>query len=157
GVRAMLTDMSASPLALRRHGPADGLPLVLLHAFPLDSRMWDDVAGHLTGMPVLTLDAPASGSSAPAVGQPTLEAYADAVAATLAEVGVDRAVVAGLSMGGYTALALAERHPALLAGIGLLDTKSTADDRQARDGRLATAERAEEVGAEVVAGMVGAL
>ena len=59
---------------------------------------------------------------------PSLEAAADAVAATLARHGVTRAVVAGLSMGGYVALALVERHPELVAGLALVDTKSTPDD-----------------------------
>ncbi|HEY5518523.1 MAG TPA: alpha/beta hydrolase, partial [Cellulomonas sp.] len=50
--------------------------------------------------------------------------------------GVERAVVAGLSMGGYVGMALVERHPELVAGLGLLDTKSTADDDAARANRL---------------------
>ncbi|MPV49934.1 alpha/beta fold hydrolase [Pseudactinotalea sp. HY160] len=149
--------MSTPPLALRRHGPAGGLPLVLLHAFPLDSRIWDDALPHLRSVPVVTLDAPGFGGSAPLPGEPSLEAYADAVHSTLTGAGIGRAVVAGLSMGGYTALALAERHPGLLAGIGLLDTKAEADSEQARAGRLAVAGRAEEVGAEAVLGMVETL
>jgi len=61
---------------------------------------------------------------------------ADGVAAALTGAGVRRAVVAGLSMGGYVALALAERHPELVAALGLVDTKSTADDDEARANRL---------------------
>ena len=57
--------MSTGPLALHRHGPAEGLPLVLLHAFPVDSRMWDGVIAHLVDLPVITLDAPGFGDSPP--------------------------------------------------------------------------------------------
>ncbi len=155
--------MSTGPLALHRHGPAEGLPLVLLHAFPVDSRMWDGVIAHLVDLPVITLDAPGFGDSPPpddvavALGRapgPSLETYADAVAQTLRGVGVERAVVAGLSMGGYAALALAERHRSLLAAIGLLDTKAEVDSEDARTGRLRVAEDAEHRGAEAVAGMV---
>ncbi|QTE28735.1 alpha/beta fold hydrolase [Pengzhenrongella sicca] len=129
-----------------RTGPAGPVPLALLHGFPLDHRMWDDVAALLPGdRTVLAPDLPGLGDSpsgddvagalaAPA--EPSIDAAADAVAATLRAAGVERAVVAGLSMGGYVAMALAERHPALVAGLGLLDTKSTTDDDAARAGRL---------------------
>ncbi|WP_413452332.1 alpha/beta hydrolase [Georgenia phoenicis] len=155
--------MSTGPLALHRHGPASGLPLVLLHGFPLDSRMWDDVVARLDDVPVLTLDAPGFGASpapddvAAAVSRepgPSLETYADAIAATLRWEGVERAVVAGLSMGGYVTLALAERHRGLLAAVGLLDTRADADSAEARDKRLRTAEEAGRSGADAVAGMV---
>src|SRR5690625_4507026 len=155
--------MSTGPLALHRHGPPEGLPLVLLHAFPVDSRMWDGVIAHLADLPVITLDAPGFAVSPPpddvavALGRapgPSLESYAVAVAQTLRGVGVERAVVAGLSMGGYAALALAERHRSLLAAIGLLDTKGEVDPEDARTGRLRVAEDAEHRGAEAVAGMV---
>lgn len=155
--------MSTGPLALHRHGPTGGLPLVLLHAFPVDSRMWDDVIAHLGDVPLITLDAPGFGDSPPpddvaaAVGRapgPSLETYADAVAQTLRGEGIERAVVAGLSMGGYAALALAERHRGLLAAIGLLDTKAEVDPEDARAGRLRVAEEAEHSGAEAVAAMV---
>lgn len=128
--------------------PGTGLPLVLLHAFPLDSRMWADVAAALpAGVPVLAVDLPGLGAAqgVPLPG-PALEASADAVAAALAQDGQHRAVVAGLSMGGYVALALLERHPDLVAGLGLLDTKATADADDARAHRLRVAAAVEESG-----------
>src|SRR5699024_8809125 len=119
-----------------RYGPeADDVPpLVLLHAFPLDARMWASTISVLPEVPVLTLDAPGFGGSAPLEGG--LEEAADAVTGTLAAAGVRRSVVAGLSMGGYTLLALAERHPGLLTGVGLLDTKASVDPPQGRANRL---------------------
>lgn len=159
--------MTTTPLALHHHGPSEGLPLVLLHGFPLDARMWDDVlAAFDERVRVIAVDAPGFGASpsyeqvAAAVGrsaEPALETYADAVAQSLRHIGVSRAVVAGLSMGGYTAMALAERHRGLLAGIALLDTKAEADGAEARAGRLAVAARAEEQGSAAVAGMVDAV
>jgi pimeloyl-ACP methyl ester carboxylesterase len=47
-------------------------------------------------------------------------------------------------MGGYVALALLERHPDLVAGLGLVDTKSTADTDEARANRLRIADAAED-------------
>ncbi|MEE6280633.1 alpha/beta fold hydrolase [Georgenia sunbinii] len=157
--------MATTALALHHHGPRTGLPLVLLHGFPLDSRMWDGVLAELAGdIRVIAVDAPGFGDSplpgdvAAAVDrpdEPSLETFADAVAQSLAAVEVRRAVVAGLSMGGYAALALAERHRGLIAGIALLDTKATGDDDDARAGRLRVAQDAEERGSAAVTGMVG--
>ncbi|MBC7290884.1 MAG: alpha/beta hydrolase [Actinotalea sp.] len=138
----MTTDGMLRLHTLRRGAPGR-LPLVLLHGFPLDHRMWLDVTDLLPGDPtVLAPDLPGFGTSptgqdvaerlgAPA-DEPSVDVMADAVAAALRAVGVDRAVVAGLSMGGYVAMALLERHPGLVAGLGLVDTKSTADDDAAR-------------------------
>jgi len=124
-----------------RAGPRDLLPVVLLHAFPLDSRMWDDVAPLVPGArTLLAVDLPGLGSSAgPGTSAPSLDDAADAVAQTLVAVGLTRAVVVGLSMGGYVALALLDRHPGLIAGLGLLDTRSTADDDDTRANRLRVA------------------
>ncbi|PVU83665.1 alpha/beta hydrolase [Cellulomonas sp. WB94] len=131
-----------------RTGPSDLLPLVLLHAFPLDSRMWDDMAPLVAGArTVLAVDLPGLGRSAGlGTSAPSLDDAADAVAQTLTAVGLERAIVVGLSMGGYVALALLDRHPALVAGLGLLDTRSTADDDAARANRLRVAAELESSG-----------
>jgi pimeloyl-ACP methyl ester carboxylesterase len=131
-----------------RTGRDDLLPVVLLHAFPLDSRMWDDVAPLVPGpRNVLAVDLPGLGGSAgPWPSAPSLDDAADAVAQTLAAVDITRAIVVGLSMGGYVALALLDRHPGLIAGLGLLDTRSTADDDAARANRLRMAGELESSG-----------
>jgi pimeloyl-ACP methyl ester carboxylesterase len=132
-----------------RRGRAGSLPLVLLHGFPLDHRMWLDVTALLAGDPtVLVPDLPGFGASpvgedvARVVGGegPSIDVMADGVAATLRAAGIDGSVVAGLSMGGYVAMALVERHPDLVVGLGLLDTKSTADSDEARANRLRVAD-----------------
>jgi pimeloyl-ACP methyl ester carboxylesterase len=119
-----------TPTTLRT---GDGTPLVLLHAFPLDSRMWRPAAALVPdGRPVLAADLLGSRTRADALpDEPSLEAAADDVAAGLRAAGIERAVVAGLSMGGYVALALLERHPGLVAGLGIVDSKATADAPEA--------------------------
>ena len=125
----------------------DGLPLVLLHGFPLDHRMWDAVAAALPGgRAVHAVDLPGTPGRADALPEPALEASADDVATTLRAAGIDRAVVAGLSMGGYVALALLESHPGLVAGLALVDTKSTADTPEAHANRLRIAAEVEATG-----------
>lgn len=133
-------------------------PIVLLHAFPLDHRMWQDVTAGLartSGAPVLVPDLPATDGPLP---EPSLETAADEVAAAVRAAGLDRAVVAGLSMGGYVALALLERHPGLVAGLALVDTKSTADAPEAAERRLAVADEVERTGTvDPVRGMLEVL
>lgn len=164
----MTTDGMLALHTLRR-GEARTVPLVLLHGFPLDHRMWLDVTDLVAGdRTVLAPDLPGFGSSptgpdvADAVGADpsvaSVDVMADGVAATLRAAGVDRAVVAGLSMGGYVAMALVERHPDLVVGLGLVDTKSTADDEAARAKRLTIAETVlAEMRVDAVLGMRTAL
>ncbi|GIG30232.1 alpha/beta fold hydrolase [Cellulomonas marina] len=142
----------AGPAPATSAGPGDpdgGPALLLLHAFPLDHRMWTDVAPRVHGAGrVLAVDLPEAGTEAAAApaGPPSLEAAADGIAAAVRAAGVDRVVVAGLSMGGYVALALLERHADLVAGLALVDTKAAADTGAARAKRLRVAEEAERTG-----------
>jgi len=132
-------------------------PIVLLHAFPLDHRMWHDVAAGLAGTrDVLTPDLPvAAGDPLP---EPSLDAAADHVAAAVRAATDGPVVVAGLSMGGYVALALLERHPGLVAGLALVDTRSTADDAEAAARRLEVAAAVEQAGSvDPVRGSVATL
>jgi len=151
-------------LHVLRRGTPGAVPLVLLHGFPLDHRMWLDVTDLLAGDPtVLAPDLPGFGTSPSGPGvsatvEPSISTMADAVAATLRRAGVGRAVVGGLSMGGYVAMALADRHPELVAGLALLDTRSTADEEDARANRLAVAATVvTELSVEPVLGMRTAL
>ncbi|QWC17040.1 alpha/beta hydrolase [Cellulomonas dongxiuzhuiae] len=120
-------------------------PIVLLHAFPLDHRMWDEVAAGLARThEVLAPDLPvALGEPLP---EPALEHAADAVAGAIRATGPGPAVVVGLSMGGYVALALLERHPELVAALALVDTKSTADTPEAAAKRRQVADAVQEAG-----------
>jgi pimeloyl-ACP methyl ester carboxylesterase len=128
-----------------------GLPVVLLHAFPFDRQMWALQLGPLSeaGYRVLAPDFPEFGGSTPASDAFTIENAADIVAEFLEALKIDRAVVGGLSMGGYVAMAFARRHPRRLVGLILADTKAPADDAAARENRdrMITAVRATGVAA----------
>ena len=113
----------------RGQGPA----LVLLHAFPLSRALWDKVVPRIDGWRVITPDLPGFGASTTPV--PTIDAMADAVASMLDRCGVQTAVVGGCSMGGYVALAFAERYPQRVAGLVLADTKASADPEDVRQHR----------------------
>ncbi len=123
-------------------GGGGGLPLVLLHAFPFDGRMWEPQASALgAARSVLVPDLLGFGGTPLPDGPVGLDRQADAVAGYLEREGIGRAAVCGLSMGGYVALALAERHPGRIASLVLADTRATADSEATRANRTATAER----------------
>ncbi len=86
-----------------------GEPLVLLHTLGTDRRMWDPVVDRLAAeRDVIAVDLPGFGESAPLAGEHVApEALADAVAAFVAGLGVERPHVAGNSLGGWIALELA--------------------------------------------------
>jgi 3-oxoadipate enol-lactonase len=123
-----------------------GRSLVLVHAFPFDGRMWRATAEALASQRrVIVPDLCGFGASDLGPGVHSIANMADDVAGLLDHLGVDRAAVGGLSMGGYVSLAFAARHRARLERLILADTRATADSAQARAGRadaLALVERA---------------
>ena len=138
-----------------------GDPVVLLHAFPMDSELWRAQRRSLAaaGYRVLSPDLPGFGGSAVSTEDPpSLDAMADEVAALLEARGIDTAVIGGLSMGGYVAMAMLRRHPERIRALILADTKAGADTEEAVRNRLAMAEKVQDSGSsEVAAGLVANL
>lgn len=124
----------------RDPGEAGRIPVVLLHAFPVGPAMWQDLSALLPG-DVLVAHLPGFGQTpTPTDAEPSLDYVAHRVAATLDEHEIERAVLVGLSMGGYVALAFCELFAERVAALGLLDTRTTADTEEARTGRLSAAQ-----------------
>jgi 3-oxoadipate enol-lactonase len=121
--------------------------LLLLHAFPLDASMWEpQTEGLIEAARIVAPNLPGFGG-APLAGEVmTMEAAADLAARSLREAGVERAVVCGLSMGGYVALAFWRRHRAMAAGLVLANTRAGPDDEAGKDRRRQVAGRLREEG-----------
>ncbi len=145
-------------LAWQEAGQGDP-PVLFIHGYPLDRALW---AAQLDGLRHHRLLAPdLRGFGDSVVGNPpavSIDAHADDLAALLERLAIPRAVVVGLSMGGYVALAMAERHRDRLAGLVLIDTRAGADDATGRAGRDAAIATIREGRArEVVRGLAGRL
>jgi 3-oxoadipate enol-lactonase len=112
-----------------------GLPCVLLHAFPFDRRLLSAVATRLGARArILVPDLRGFGDSE--LGGPySIADLADDVAQLLDQLGVERAVVGGISLGGYVSLAFAAQHRRRLLGLVLADTRAAADSPEARAAR----------------------
>ncbi|GGM35491.1 alpha/beta hydrolase [Longimycelium tulufanense] len=126
----------------------DNPPLVLLHAFPVDSRMWTAAGDPLAErFRVITPDQRGLGATpldeGGRVPPPDLSVVARDVIGLLDELELDRVVLGGLSMGGYVAMALLAAAPHRVAGLVLADTRAAADGPEQRATRQAVAERAE--------------
>ncbi len=123
----------------------DGVPLLLIHGFPLHRGMF---APQLEGLAdlakVITFDVPGVGESEP--GPVSMDAIADLAAVVLTELGIEKALVGGVSMGGYASFAFARRHADRLLGLILADTRAAADSEAARAGRRAMARMVQEEG-----------
>ncbi len=134
--------LQGAALQLYARDIGQGTPLVLLHAFPLSSAMWLAQRERLASrFRVITPDLRGFGGSVLGDGEPSVETMADDVAALLKSKNIARAVVGGVSMGGYVAIALCRRHPDRVRGLILADTKATADADAARANRLRIADR----------------
>ena len=137
-----------------------GLPVVFIHGFPHNRTMWaPQLGGLLTRARCIAPDLRGFGESE-IRGPYTMDAYADDVIAVLDALQIDRAVIAGLSMGGYVAFAIWRRHRERVRALILADTRPGPDSDEAREKRrdLIALVRARGSGAVAdaqIAGMVG--
>jgi pimeloyl-ACP methyl ester carboxylesterase len=128
------------------------VPLLLVHGFPFEHTMWFSTIASLgSNAKVFAPDLPGFGKN-PALTQqdPSLEALADFLVRFMDDNQLEKAVVAGMSMGGYVALAFAEYHPARLSGIGLISSQSAADSDETRKGRFETIKKIRKDGPPVI-------
>ncbi len=141
---------SGKNLACERHGR--GVPLMLVHGFPLDRTIWHPLLPHLAGaFDVVLPDLPGFGASPDPAPSPTVEAYAAALAGLLDELGLGQVCLAGHSMGGYVCLAFARLFPQRLLGLGLVASQALDDSPERKAGRYQTAAQVQEQGVRVVA------
>jgi 3-oxoadipate enol-lactonase len=116
--------------------------LLLLHAWPIDARMWERQLAAVPGdLPVAAPHLPGFGDSEASGDVMTMRAAAERALAAMGERGIDRAVVCGLSMGGYVAFEVWRRARARVAGLVLANTRAVADAPEAAAARRALAER----------------
>lgn len=113
-----------------------GDPLVLIHGFPNDSTAWDTVVPQLAAHYRLILpDLPGAGKSPLPETELTMAFMAGAIKEVLDQEGISRAVLAGHSMGGYTAMQFAALYPGMIRGISLVHSLASADADEKKENR----------------------
>jgi pimeloyl-ACP methyl ester carboxylesterase len=144
--------LNGTELHYRDAGSGNKDILLLLHAFPLNSGMWQRQIAALEGRwRVVAPDYRGLGHSTPRGEASTMQVLAEDVRALLEHLRIERAAVAGLSMGGYLSLELYRQVPSMFRGLALCDTKAGADTEEGKAGREKFAQSALEKGLEWVA------
>lgn len=116
--------------------PQNGLPLVLLHGFCETHAIWEQIQQALaSNLYTLAPDLPGFGRSPLPAGPLSLPLIADTLYHSLREKGIEKCILLGHSMGGYVSLALLEKYPHMLAGIGLMNSTAYADSEEKRRSR----------------------
>jgi pimeloyl-ACP methyl ester carboxylesterase len=121
------------------------MTILWIHGFPLSSAIFEKQRA-IAGVEHITPDLPGFGSAPALQGEPTMDDYARAAIGELDRRGIEKAVLAGFSMGGYVAFAALRIAPERFTGLILVDTKETADTEEARKGRFETIEKVKKEG-----------
>ena len=131
------------------NGPDD--PLVLLHAFPLNRRMWAPQVEALSeDRRIITPDYPGFGNSPRPPPQPDVRYYAEQVGDLLDALRLDRVVLGGVSMGGYVAFACLRLFPERVSALLLANTRPEPDTEEVRQARRDLARRVAEEGVGIL-------
>jgi len=126
--------------------------LILVHGYPFDHTMWKSVVDSLQNKTkIIAPDLPGFGDNPVENAEPSIDLMADGLAKLLDLHGIRQAVVAGMSMGGYVALAFAQRHADRIAGLGLISTQAAADTAEIKQARTNLIERVRREGSKVAA------
>jgi pimeloyl-ACP methyl ester carboxylesterase len=125
-------------LAYDRRGK--GTPLVLLHGFPLDHHLWDEVVPLLDDtFDMVIPDLRGFGESTTVESAYTMDDYAADIAGLLDQLAIQKAAIVGHSMGGYVGLAFARLYPERVSGLGLVSSQVLADAPERKEGRYKSA------------------
>ncbi|MBP6672063.1 MAG: alpha/beta fold hydrolase [Bacteroidetes bacterium] len=117
-------------------GPQNSVPVIFIHGFPFSHKMWNFPGGQVEALTatnrVVAYDLRGHGESEVGTGHYAIELFVDDLFLLMDHLNIPKAVLCGLSMGGYIALRAVERNPDRIAGLVLADTKSEADSNEAK-------------------------
>lgn len=135
GIAYLIKEATSTDASAKAQRP----PIVFLHGFPFNKNMWFDqlnaLPDHLTGIAV---DIRGHGHSTMGHGFFSVDLFAKDLIEFLRKMGIPKAIVCGVSMGGYIALRAHELAPEKFAGMILSDTNAISDDNEAKAKRFET-------------------
>ncbi|MBI5838742.1 MAG: alpha/beta hydrolase [Chloroflexi bacterium] len=143
-------NLNGISLAYTRRGK--GTPLVLVHGYPLDHTIWNEVTPLLENTFDLILPDMRGFGESTTIDEPySMDDMAGDIAGLLDHLGIEKAAMAGHSMGGYIALAFARLYPTRVRGLGLVSSQALADTLERKQGRYDTAAQVAGKGVGIVA------
>lgn len=120
-----------------------GRPVVLIHGYPFNRSLWNEQVSALSSnYRVIVPDLRGFGETDSSEGPATMNRMSQDVAQLLDRLEISGAVIGGLSMGGYVALAFYKQFPSRVQALVLADTRAQADTEEAKQTRLQQAEKA---------------
>lgn len=139
-------------ITLAYNDTGTGLPIVFLHAFPLNRTMWAEQEAALSSRHrVITIDLRGHGESDAPLWHYSLDQAAEDVRVLLDHLSIRQALFVGLSMGGYILLAFYRMYANQVKGMVLADTKAQADTPEGKAGRFQMAQIAYKQGPSAIA------
>ena len=133
-------DVDGINIAYDRRGK--GLPLVLIHGYPLDHSIWQEVERSLAEeFDLIIPDLRGFGASDVMEADHSIIDYATDVAGLLNRLNIKKAYLVGHSMGGYVVLAFVREFPERVSGVAMVSTQTLADTPERKEGRHATAKQ----------------
>jgi 3-oxoadipate enol-lactonase len=140
---------SGVAMSYRDHGEGD--PLVLLHAFPLNGRMFESQMTAFSGdHRVVAPDYPGFGRSPRTPAQPDVRYYAEGLRSLLDRLHLERVILGGVSMGGYVAFECMRLFPERVSALILANTRAEPDSEEIRESRNEMALRVAQEGVGVL-------
>ena len=137
-------------LAYERRGK--GTSLMLIHGYPLDHFIWNEVAAQLENdFDLILPDLRGFGESTTIESPYSISDIANDLAVLLDSLGVEQTALAGHSMGGYVALAFVKAFPQRVSGLALVSSQAAADTPERKEGRYKTAADVAQNGVQIVA------
>jgi 3-oxoadipate enol-lactonase len=122
-------------------GIPNATPIIFLHGFPFSHKMWTFPGGQTEALSgtnrIIAYDVRGHGESEVGTGHYTIEFFVDDLIALMDHLTIHKAILCGLSMGGYIALRFIERNPERVLGLVLCDTRSEADSNEGKIKRAA--------------------
>lgn len=140
-------NQAQSTLQYNKYGA--GFPVILLHGFGEDSTIWNHQIIFLSSYCQLIVPNLQGTGSSPLMQDKftlSIEAMADDIKQLLDDENINQCIVLGHSMGGYIALAFAEKYPQYLKGFGLIHSTAYADNEEKKKNRLKSIDIIEEYG-----------
>ncbi|MBI5474032.1 MAG: alpha/beta fold hydrolase [Ignavibacteriae bacterium] len=148
----MFAYIDSNPIYYVEEGKQNSLPVIFLHGFPFSHQMWEGQIGLLKNeFHVFAFDIRGHGKSYVGEAQFTLEHHVDDLMALMDFWKIPKAVIVGLSMGGYITLRALERNPERFVAAVLCDTKSEADTNEGKLKRFENMKAVREHGSAVFA------
>ncbi|GAA0879168.1 alpha/beta fold hydrolase [Algoriphagus jejuensis] len=123
------------------------VPVIFLHGFPFDKSMWSAQLEALApNYRVIACDIRGFGKSIDEVTSFSIDLFSMDLARFMNGIGVKKAIICGLSMGGYIALNFQKKYPELVEALILCDTQCISDANEVKQGRLKEIQEIEEFG-----------